>query len=211
MDEEGAPARLTARGAATRARMVRAAADLIRVKGSSATSVDDVLRASATGKSQFYKYFGDKESLIVAATEYQSAVFLGGQAAVLENLRNVRGLRRWRDALVQSNSLQNGAYGCMIGSLAIEIGATNERARLVLDDAFVQWQGLLEAGLRRMQTLGVLSAEAEVAELATGLIAAVEGGYLLGQVAHSTDPVAISIDVALARIEKLIIPPKASA
>jgi hypothetical protein len=46
-----------------------------------------------------------------------------------------------------------------------------------------------------------------VVELATGLIAAVEGGYLLGQVAHSSVPVATSIDVALSRVETYVVQP----
>lgn len=199
-----APPRLTARGAATRARMVQAAADLLRVKGVNATSVDDVLRASATSKSQFYRYFGDKETLVTAVSAHQSDVFLASQVATLSNIRNFRGLHRWRDVLVQSNSLRNGAYGCVIGSLAIEISTTNEPARIVLDQAFTQWQGMVEASLRRMQLAGMLVPDADIEELATGLIAAVEGGYLLGQVTRSSAPVATSIDVALDRVKQYL-------
>jgi hypothetical protein len=39
-DKSPAPRRLTARGAATRARIVEAAADLMRIKGANATTLD---------------------------------------------------------------------------------------------------------------------------------------------------------------------------
>lgn len=187
--------------------MVVAAAELMRVKGVAATSVDDVLRVSAASKSQYYQYFGSKDSLVAAAAAHQSEEFLASQVATLKYVRNLRGLRRWRDALVHSNSLRNGAYGCLIGSLAIEIASTNEPARLILDRAFTEWQDLMEQSLRRMQSVGVLAPDADVEELATGLIAAVEGGYLLGQIGHNSAPVATSIDIALDRLEVFVVEP----
>jgi TetR/AcrR family transcriptional regulator, transcriptional repressor for nem operon len=56
--------KLTARGAATRNRIVLAAAELMHIKGVAATTIDDVLAASATSKSQFYEHFGDKTKLV---------------------------------------------------------------------------------------------------------------------------------------------------
>jgi TetR/AcrR family transcriptional regulator, transcriptional repressor for nem operon len=34
----------------------------------------------------------------------------------LRRLTSLHGLQRWRDALVQANSLQDGSYGCALGS-----------------------------------------------------------------------------------------------
>jgi AcrR family transcriptional regulator len=55
---------LTSRGAATRNRIVLAAAELMHVQGVAATTIDDVLAASATSKSQFYQHFDDKSELV---------------------------------------------------------------------------------------------------------------------------------------------------
>jgi AcrR family transcriptional regulator len=52
------------RGAQTRLRIIRAAADLFHQKGARATSPDEVIEASQTGKGQFYHYFKNKEGLI---------------------------------------------------------------------------------------------------------------------------------------------------
>ena len=51
----------TARGAATRARIVDAATDLIYTHGVERTSLDDVMAVSGVSKSQLYHYFADKE------------------------------------------------------------------------------------------------------------------------------------------------------
>lgn len=53
-DGEDKP-RLTARGAVTRARILRSAADLMHVKGVAATTLEDVRAASGTSKSQLYE------------------------------------------------------------------------------------------------------------------------------------------------------------
>ena len=56
------PAR-TARGAATRARIVEAATDLVRAHGVANTSLDAVLEVCHASKSQLYHYFADKDDL----------------------------------------------------------------------------------------------------------------------------------------------------
>ena len=49
--------RMTARGEATRARMISSAADLMYVRGVNAVTLDDVRAATGTSKSQLYKHF----------------------------------------------------------------------------------------------------------------------------------------------------------
>ena len=56
--------RLTSRGAATRNRIVLAAAELMHARGVATTTIDEVLAASATSKSQFYQHFDDKSELV---------------------------------------------------------------------------------------------------------------------------------------------------
>src|ERR1700730_10747376 len=52
------------RGAHTKLRIIRAAADLFHQKGARATSPDEIIEASQTGKGQFYHYFRNKEGLV---------------------------------------------------------------------------------------------------------------------------------------------------
>ncbi|MGY6026615.1 TetR/AcrR family transcriptional regulator [Streptomyces spinosirectus] len=195
--------RLTARGAKTRARIVAAAADLMYVKGVGTTTLDDVLAASGVSKSQLYHHFEGKDALVRAVVDHVGERVIERERRSLGRVSTIRGLRRWRDALVQNNALQHGAYGCALGSLATEVSDHDALARRALSQLFTEWQGLLAGVLRRMQDRGVLPPTASTDQLATGLMAALQGGYLLAQTARDVTPMATSIDMALAHIESL--------
>jgi AcrR family transcriptional regulator len=195
--------RLTARGAKTRSRIVATAADLMRVRGVGGTTLDDVVSASNASKSQLYRHFEDKPALVRAVIEYVGEQTIERERERLENVRTFAGLRRWRDALVEHNALQEGRYGCPLGSLANEVSDHDSVARRKLNDLFMAWRELFEDLLRRFQREGVIPQEADVAELATGFVAAVQGGYLLAQTSRDVTPMASAIDMAIAHLNLL--------
>ncbi|MEU7878382.1 TetR/AcrR family transcriptional regulator [Microbispora bryophytorum] len=195
--------RLTARGAKTRTRIVAAATDLMWVKGVRATTLDDVLAASGVSKSQLYHHFDGKDALVRAVIDNVGERVIERERDALGHVSTIRGLRRWRDALVQSNALRHGAYGCALGSLASEVSDHDALARQALSRLFTEWQGLLAGVLRRLQDSGALPPEASADQLATGLMAALQGGYMLAQTARDVTPMATAIDMALAHIESL--------
>ena len=63
------------RGAQNRLRIIRAAADLLHQRGARATSPDDIIEASHTGKGQFYHYFRNKEGLVHLIRQDVSLIF----------------------------------------------------------------------------------------------------------------------------------------
>ncbi|HXP57578.1 MAG TPA: TetR/AcrR family transcriptional regulator [Streptosporangiaceae bacterium] len=197
--------RITARGAATRDRIVQSAADLMYVKGVNATTLDDVIAASGVSKSQLYWHFPGKEDLTRAVIAQRGQEVLERENQRLQHLHSYRGLVRWRNALVQANSLQDGAYGCVLGSMANELADQDEQAVMTLAGLFESWEELLAAGLRRMQAEGTLSADADAGRLATGLMAALQGGYLLARTAHNCRPMEIALDLALDHVRSYLI------
>ncbi len=197
--------RLTPRGAATRARIVAAAVELMYVKGVNATTLDDVRAASNTSKSQLYNHFADKDELVRAVVAERAAQVLERERGSLQRLKSFQGLVRWRNALVQRNALQNGAYGCALGSMASELADQDEQARATLAQSFAEWEGLLAAGLHRMREGGVLKQEADPGKLATGLMAALQGGYLLAETAHDITPMEVALDMALDHVRSFLV------
>jgi AcrR family transcriptional regulator len=195
--------RLTARGAKTRARIVAAAADLMYVQGVGATTLDDVLAASGASKSQLYHHFDGKDALVRAVVDHVGERILERERDALGHVSTIRGLRRWRDALVQRNALRHGAYGCALGSLASEVSDHDTLARQALSRLFTEWRGLVAGALQRLQDAGALPGEVSVDQLATGLMAAVQGGYMLAQTDRDVTPMASSIDMALDHIDSL--------
>jgi AcrR family transcriptional regulator len=197
--------RLTARGAKTRERIVTAAADLMYVRGVGATTLDDVLASSGVSKSQLYRHFAGKDEVVRAVVDLMGERVIERERNALSQVSTMAGLRRWRDALVQNNALRHGAYGCALGSFASEVADHDDVARRTLLALFAEWQELLAGVLRRLQDNGALPPEAPVDQLATGLMGALQGGYMLAQTARDVTPMATSIDMALTHIESLTI------
>jgi len=194
---------LTARGAATRSRIVATAAELMHVQGVGATTLDDVLRAGKASKSQFYRHFDDKPALVRAVIEQVGRQTIGRERETLQRVASLEELDRWRDALIERNAAQGGRYGCPLGSLASEVADQDPVARRMLEALFEAWRELFEGVIGRLQAEGILPEELDVAPLATGFVAAVQGGYLLAQTARDVTPMAFAIDMAIAHLRLL--------
>ncbi len=165
--------------------------------------MDDVVAASKVSKSQLYRHFEDKPALVRAVIELVGEQRITAERERLEKVTTLADLRRWRDALVEHNAVQDGRYGCPLGSLANEVSDQDSVARRKLHDLFTAWQELFEDLLRRFQRAGVIQHDADVATLATAFVAAVQGGYLLAQTSRDVTPMASAIDVAIAHLELL--------
>jgi TetR/AcrR family transcriptional repressor of nem operon len=189
--------RLTARGRATRERIVAAAATLIHERGVAGTSLDDVRAATGTSKSQLYHYFADKSALVRAVVDRQVAAVLQSQSPELDALDSMEALQAWRDRVVALNAQVACVGGCPMGRLANELAESDPAARAALRDGFRTWQARLAAGLRSMQERGELHAGTDVDALALGLVAAAQGGLLLTQTTRSTAPLEAALDLAL--------------
>lgn len=188
---------LTARGRATRDRIVAAAATLVHERGVAGTSLDDVRAATGTSKSQLYHYFTDKSALIHAVVQRQVEQVLEAQRPELAAVDSMAGLRRWRDRVLALNEQVGCAGGCPLGRLASELAESDAAARVALVKGFGRWQDQLTAGLSAMQQRDELDAEADPAALALGLLAAAQGGLLLAQTARSVAPLRAALDLAL--------------
>jgi TetR/AcrR family transcriptional regulator, transcriptional repressor for nem operon len=178
-------------------RIVRAAAELMYVKGVGATSLEEILAASTAGKSQFYQHFDSKDDLVQDVIALRAEEILTNQTLRLQKLDSLRGLQQWRNAIVQSNALRRGAWGCTLGSLAAELSDVNDTARVALAKHFDEWEQLLAEGFARMRDRGVLRDDVDTQLLALGVMAAVQGGYLLAQTAHDARPMEVALDMAI--------------
>ena len=197
------PARLTRKGAATRARIVHAAADLMFVRGVAGTSTEDVLAAASVSNSQLYHYFADKNALVQAVIAHQTEEILAGQEPLLSSLDSLDALRAWRDQLVALQQQRQCTGGCPLGSLSTELADNNEAARVALADGFARWEAPIRDGLHRMRERGELPAGTDVDNIALGVLAALQGGLLLTQAMRDVAPLQAGLTLALDRIQEL--------
>lgn len=204
MSPADAAPRLTAKGQATRERIVAAAAGLMFERGVAGTSTDEVQAAAGVSASQLYHYFADKRALVSAVIAWQAEAVVGGQAPLFAQLDSIEGLRAWRDALVALQVERDCAGGCPLGTLAAELVETDPDARADLELAFRRWADGIAAGLRRMHERGELPTGTDPDRLALGILAAAQGGLVLTQVSRSTDPLAIALDTAIDHVADLV-------
>jgi TetR/AcrR family transcriptional repressor of nem operon len=189
--------KLTRRGAATRSAIVYAAAELMHVNGVAATSLEEVLTAAAVSKSQFYRHFDDKTDLVHAVIALRAEETITKQTERLRDLDSFRGLRQWGDAFVARSALRRGAWGCELGSLSAELADVDEYSRTRLAQHFREWEALLAQAFDRMRERGVLREDVDSMRLAMGVMAAIQGGYLLAQNAHDSTPMEVAIAMAI--------------
>ncbi|MFI6265432.1 TetR/AcrR family transcriptional regulator [Micromonospora sp. NPDC051006] len=193
--------RLTAAGRRTRDRIVATAAELMFAKGVAGTSIPDVQQAARVSASQIYHYFGDKNELVRAVIRHQIERTIKGQQPLLDRLDSIEALRAWCAATVEVQRQRDCAGGCEVGSLASELVETCETIRADLAAAFDRWEAPIREGLHRMRQRGALVAHADPDQLATALLAAVQGGLLLTQVRRSPTPLQAATDAAIGYIE----------
>jgi AcrR family transcriptional regulator len=190
---------LTAKGAATRARIVEATADLVLARGVGGTTLDEVRAETATSKSQLFHYFpGGKHELVGAIVALQRERVLEAQRPEIDALDSWAAWGRWRDRVLAYYSSQ--PYGCPIGSLASELAAVEPDLAREVGEFFERWQGLLERGLASMKSAGKLRRGADPAKLAAATLASLQGGLLLRQSMGSDAPLEAALDGALAQL-----------
>jgi AcrR family transcriptional regulator len=182
--------RLTAKGRATRERIIRTAAELIFQHGVSGTSIEDVRQAAGVSGSQMTHYFVDKRSLVRAVVAWQADTVMGlHQQPALGELDSFEALDLWAELNVAKQRLHDCEGGCSFGSLAGELAGTDEDTTADLAAGFDRWEGLFRHGLRLMRDRGQLRPEADPDELALGLLCALQGGMLLSQTKRDIRPV----------------------
>jgi AcrR family transcriptional regulator len=195
-----ATTRFTPKGAATRDRIVEAAADLILARGVGGTSLDDIRAGTATSKSQLFHYFpGGKSELVSAIASFQSERVLDAQRPFLDTLDTWEAWDGWRDAVVAHYGSQ-AHWGCPIGALTAELIGNEPSRAAELTAHMDRWRGYLEAGLERMHASSLLREDADPKTLALATFAALHGGLLLTQMMESIEPLQAALDSALAAL-----------
>lgn len=195
---------LTSKGQQTRQRIVAAAADLILTQGVAGTTLDDVRAAAGVSSSQIYHYFADKEALVRAVVDYRAQTVVGEiHEPALAAIEGIDGLRAWRDMIVSIQRETDCAGGCPLGSLGSELAELDHVARCDVAAGLARWEAAISACLTGMRDRGQLIAATDPGQLATAILAALEGGLLLAQVERNVRPLAAALDVMISLVSSL--------
>jgi TetR/AcrR family transcriptional repressor of nem operon len=197
--EPGAP--LTAKGRATRARILDIAAELILERGVAGTGIEDVRKAAGVSGSQMTHYFVDKPTLVHEVICFQAEATLAQhQAPELDGFRTLASLRLWADLITERQRQRHCQGGCNFGSLAGQLVESDPETRGDLAEGFERWLALFQQGLEAMKTSGELTSDAGPRTLAYTLLTSMQGGMLLTQTLRSTEPLEAAFGAALAQV-----------
>jgi TetR/AcrR family transcriptional regulator, transcriptional repressor for nem operon len=195
--------KLTAKGRATRERIVAAASELMLTRGVARTTIEDIQEAAAISTSQMYHYFADKNDLVTAVIDFQTGNVLGVQHLGLDRIETVEDLYRWRDIMVNLVRGLGCAGGCPIGSMANELSESDPVARARLARSFAEWENMIRDGLVAVAARGELAEGADVDRIALAMLAGIQGGLLLSQVRRDTAPLEAAVDTMIDHVSRL--------
>lgn len=160
-----------------------AAARVIKERGFSHTSVEELIAATGlSGKSHFYHYFKSKEELGYEVLNRQFERFTERGLAILSEpmIEPIDRLTLFIDTLVALQRDRDGGSGSPFGNLAGELADAHEGFRQRLDQVFDRWTVQLDALLREVG--GQLREGVDTVRLSRFIIAALEGGMLMTRV-----------------------------
>jgi AcrR family transcriptional regulator len=121
---------LTAKGQATRQRIIEGAAEYLRSDDPGEATLDDIRAITGTSKGQIFHYFpAGKDELLLAVARHESARVLDDQQPHLGSLTSWAAWTRWRDAVVARYRAQG--RNCPLGMLMTQIGSTPGAAEVV--------------------------------------------------------------------------------
>ncbi|MVO90408.1 TetR family transcriptional regulator [Streptomyces sp. p1417] len=190
---------LTAKGRATRARIVEGAAGVLREQGPAVTTLDDIRARTGTSKSQLFHYFPQgKDQLLLAVAQFEADRVLEDQQPHLGRLDTWESWQEWRDAVVERYERQGDE--CPLGSLFLQVGRSGPGARAIVTELMRQWQEDLARGIRSLRENGLVSPSLDADREAAALLAGIQGGVTIMMSTGDSTHLKAALDTAVAHL-----------
>ncbi len=196
---------LSSKGAETKLRIIRTAADLFHKQGLHATSPDEIIEASQTGKGQFYYYFKSKEGLIHEVLLWHLEAIRDGSSPIKYEIHSWQDLEAWFYTHIEFQKVYGMTRGCPFGTAANEVAEGEELARQDLELIFEVIKGRLAAFFTREKAQHRLRRDASEESLADFCIATIQGAMLIGKIRRSSDDAEAIVREALAHIRSYFV------
>lgn len=173
----------------TKDRLIAATQELLWERGYAATSPKDILQKAEAGQGSMYHHFSGKQDLAVTALEETAAgmrasaeILLHGEGSPVDRVKAY--LTRQRDSL----------KGCRIGRMTYDADVLASPELLAPVTQTLAWlvetlAGVIAEGIE----CGQLRADVDAREVASMLVATIQGGYVLARAGQ--DPAAFDAAV----------------
>jgi TetR/AcrR family transcriptional regulator, transcriptional repressor for nem operon len=193
------------KGTETKLRILRAAADLFHQQGCRATSPDEVIEASATGKGQFYHYFRSKAGLIHEVLQAHLEAIKTSSGPIDYEITSWRDVEAWFLAHVEAQKRFGMTRGCPFGTIANEVTENDELIRQDLLLLFEVVKNKLAAFFIREKAKRRLAEAADEERMADFCIATIQGAMLMGKLRRDSQAVERTIREALLHLKRYVV------
>ena len=179
--------RMLKNGGDTRERLLEAAERLYLERGYGATSIEAVVEAAGLTKGALFHHFDSKHDLALALIER----YAESDRRMLE--QNIARAERLSRDPVQQVLLMVGLAeeqlgelplersGCLFASFGYQAAMFDASLHELIRNELLLWRELVAGKLRNAMAQRALPLEVSADELADGLVAAIEGGFVLAR------------------------------
>ena len=197
-------------GAGVRQKLLASALSLIREKGYSSTSVDELCAAAGVTKGAFFHHFRSKDALGVAAANHWSEL----TGAFFETapyhqhgdpLDRVLGYLDFRKAILRGEIAE---FTCLVGTMVQEVYDTSPDIRRACDASISAHVARIEADIAAAMRRYRIRAPWTAASLALHTQAVLQGAFVLAKAKADVAVAAASIEHLRRYIELLFQTPK---
>ena len=173
------------KGERTRQKLVDTTAELLQRQGYHATGLAQIVAESGAPRGSLYFHFpGGKDELAVSALDASSRVW---RARIDEVVAAAADLGQAVEAVCKllADDLAASRYqrGCPVAAVALEAAATTGPVRAAVESHYAEWAAAI---VERVTAAGMPRDAAK--QLATFVLASIEGALLLAKVQRSKQP-----------------------
>jgi TetR/AcrR family transcriptional regulator, transcriptional repressor for nem operon len=194
----------TEKGRETRRQILAAAADLFHKQGVVATSPDQVIEASGTGKGQFYHYFKNKEGLVHEVLQSYLETIREGGGPLSYEIRSWDDLEQWFFAQIGLQKRFRMTRGCPFGTIGNELTENDELIRQDLSLIFEVARAKVAMFFVKEKAGGRLDESAREERLADFCLATIQGAMLMGKVKRSSQLAESVVQEAMAHLRRYV-------
>jgi TetR/AcrR family transcriptional repressor of nem operon len=179
-----------------KAKLLDAALSVIRTKGYSASTVDDICQAAGVTKGAFFHHFASKEELAVAAAAHFAAMADGlfstaPYRELPDPVDRLLGYVDFRRALLQGELPE---YTCLLGTMVQEAYETHPAIREACDRHLAEHAATVAEDISAAIRQHGVDAEWSAESLAFYTQAVLQGAFILAKAQHGPEVAAASVD-----------------
>jgi TetR/AcrR family transcriptional regulator, transcriptional repressor for nem operon len=192
----------TTKGRETRRQILAAATDLFHKQGVRATSPDQIIEASGTGKGQFYHYFKNKEGLVHEVLQTYLEAIRNGDGWLSYEIDSWDDLEEWFNSQLALQKRFRMTRGCPFGTIGNEVTENDELIRQDLSLIFEVAKGKIATFFVKEKARGRIDPAVREDQLADFCLATIQGAMLMGKVKRSSQLVKNVIHEAMTHVKR---------